>query len=206
MPQKPFVMRVHFYTAQGTGDHTLGSGAHHIEYMGSPTKGELLVDPMASERTTLESAAIHAQYAGEREGSLGYFGNMADRPQAAQQSILQAQGPVWRVIASVGEEDALKMGGALVTKAGWDQAMQPVVAKMITELSLDPQKVQWIAAVHRHQHHEANPHVHLLLWEQGEPSRKTGEWTKKELQAIKREAVSHLYQPERAQLGQAKTT
>ena len=206
MPQKPFVMRVHFYTAQGTGDHTLGSGAHHIEYMGSPTKGELLVDPMASERTTLESAAIHAQYAGEREGSLGYFGNMADRPQAAQQSILQAQGPVWRVIASVGEEDALKMGGALITKAGWDQAMQPVVAKMITELGLDPAKVQWIAAVHRHQHHENNPHVHLLLWEHGEPHRKTGEWNKQELKNIKQQWVSQLYQPERAQLGQAKTT
>ena len=77
---------------------------------------------------------------------------------------------------------------------------------MITELGLDPVKVQWIAAVHRHQHHERNPHVHLLLWEQGEPSRKTGEWTKKELQAIKVKAVSQLYQPERAQLGQAKTT
>ena len=205
MPQKPFVMRVHFYTAQGTGDHTLGSGAHHIEYMGSPMKGELLID-QAGERTTLESAAIHAQYAGEREGSLGYFGNMADRPQEAQQSILKAQGPVWRVIASVGEEDALKMGGALITKAGWDQATQPVVAKMVTELGLDPDKVQWIAAVHRHQHHENNPHVHLLLWEHGEPHRKTGEWNKQELKNIKQQWVSQLYQPERAQLGQAKTT
>ncbi len=209
MPQKPFVMRVHFYTAQGTGTHSLASGAHHAEYMGSKAKAELLIDGLMAEANrsrSLQSAAIHAQYVGEREGSLGYFGNMADRPQAAQQSILQAQGPVWRVIASVGEEDALNMGGALITKAGWDQAMQPVVAKMITELGLDPVKVQWIAAVHRHQHHERNPHVHLLLWEQGEPSRKTGEWTKKELQAIKVKAVSQLYQPERAQLGQAKTT
>ena len=202
MPQKPFVMRVHFYLPGGESLHSLQSGAHHVAYMGSPDKGELLVDT----RTSLESAAIHAKYAGEREGSLGYFGSMADRPQAAQQAILQAQGPVWRVIASVSEEDALKMGGALITKAGWDQAMQPVVAKMTTELGLDPQKVQWIAAVHRHQHHERNPHVHLLLWEQGEPSRKTGEWTKKELQTIRREAVSQLYRPERMQLGQAKTT
>ena len=201
MPQKPFVMRVHFYLPGGESLHSLQSGAHHVAYMGSPDKGELLVDT----RTSLESAAIHAKYAGEREGSLGYFGSMADRPQAAQQAILQAQGPVWRVIASVSEEDALKMGGALITKAGWDQAMQPVVAKMTTELGLDPQKVQWIAAVHRHQHHERNPHVHLLLWEQGEPSRKTGEWTKKELQTIKREAVSQLYRPERMQLGQEKT-
>ena len=184
----------------------MGSAAHHVAYMGSREKDELLVDgPAETNRDTLESAAIHAQYAGEREGSLGYFGNMADHPQEAQQSILKAQGPIWRVIASVGEEDAIAMVGGLLTKAGWDQASQPIVAKMITELGLDPAKVQWIAAVHRHQHHENNPHVHLLLWEAGTPSRKTGEWTKKELQAIKREAVSHLYQPERLQLGQEKT-
>ena len=128
MPQKPFVMRVHFYTAQGTGTHSLASGAHHAEYMGSKAKAELLIDGLMAEANrsrSLQSAAIHAQYVGEREGSLGYFGNMADRPQAAQQSILQAQGPVWRVIASVGEEDALNMGGALITKAGWDQACSP---------------------------------------------------------------------------------
>ena len=202
MPQKPFVLRVHFYTVEGTGTHSLASGAHHAEYMGSPDKGELLVDT----RSSLASAAIHAQYAGEREGSLGYFGPMADHPQEAQQTILHAQGPVWRMIASVGEEDALNMGGALITKAGWETATQPVVAKMITELGLDPPKVQWIAAVHRHQHHENNPHVHLLLWEHGEPSRKTGEWNKKALKAIKQQWVSQLYQPERAQLGQEKTT
>ncbi len=210
MPQKPFIMRVHFYLPGGESLHSLQSGAHHVAYMGSREKDELLVDSPEEtpNRDTLQSAAIHVQYAGEREGSLalGYFGNLADRPQVAQQSILQAQGPVWRIIASVGEEDAIAMGGGLFTKAGWDQASQPVVTKMITELGLDPAKVQWIAAVHRHQHHENNPHVHLLLWEQGEPSRKTGEWTKQELRAIKQAAVSQLYQPERAQLGQAKTT
>ena len=204
MPQKPFIFRLHFYTADGTATHSLGSGAHHVAYMGSADKQELLVED-GPDRSSLESAAIHAQYAGERAGSLGYFGNLADRPQAAQQSILQAQGPVWRIIASVGEEDAIAMGGGLLTKAGWEEGSEPVVAQMIQELRLDPQKVQWIAAVHRHQHHENNPHVHLLLWEAGTPSRKTGEWTKQELQAIKREAVSHLYQPERTQLGQAKT-
>ena len=204
MPQKPFIFRLHFYTGDGTATHSLGSGAHHVAYMGSVDKQELLVED-GPDRSRLESAAIHAQYAGERAGSLGYFGNLADRPQAAQQSILQAQGPVWRIIASVGEEDAIAMGGGLLTKAGWEEGSEPVVAQMIQELRLDPQKVQWIAAVHRHQHQENNPHVHLLLWEAGTPSRKTGEWTKQELQAIKREAVSHLYQPERTQLGQAKT-
>jgi hypothetical protein len=110
MPQQPFVMRVHFYHAQGQGLQGLQSGAHHVSYMGSVDKQELLVED-TPDRSTLESAAIHARYAGEREGNMGYLGSLAADPDAAQKSILQAQGPVWRVIVSVGEADALAMGG-----------------------------------------------------------------------------------------------
>lgn len=202
MPQQPFILRLHFYTAKGQGLKGLDSAAHHVEYMGSCEKDELLVE----DRTSLDSAALHVQYAGERAGSLGYFGSLADRPQAAQKSILQAQGPVWRVIASVGESDAMAMGGALLTKAGWDTATQPVVTQMIHELGLDPAKVQWIAAVHRHQHHENNPHVHLLLWEAGTPSRKKGQWTDQERRAIRRDFMAALYAPEREAIGQEKTS
>ena len=210
MPQKPFIMRVHFYLPAGEGLKSLGSAAHHVEYMGNRDKHELLVDaPLEKvkeegERTTLESAAIHAKYAGEREGSLGYFGSKADDPQGAQKSILKAQGPVWRVIASVGEEDAIAMGGGLLTKAGWEAASQPVVDKMAKELGLDPQKIQWIAAVHRHQKTETNPHVHLLLWEEGEPSRKTAKWSDEERRKVRREWISSLYAPERESIGKEK--
>ncbi len=204
MPQQPFILDMHFYTAKGQNLKGLGSAAHHVSYMGSVEKRELLVEDTA-ERSTLESAAIHAQYAGEREGSLGYFGSLADRPQDAQKSILQAQGPVWRVIASVGEQDAIAMGGGLLTKAGWEATTKPAIAHMIQELKLDPQKVQWIAAIHRHQHHENNPHMHLLFWEEGTPSRTCATWTHKELYAIRKTFASSLYAPERAQLGQEKT-
>ena len=202
MPQQPFVMRVHFYQAQGQGLQGLGSAAHHVFYMGSTKKEELLID---ESRSTLESAAIHAQYAGEREGNMGYLGSLASDPQAAQKSILQAQGPVWRVILSVGEADALAMGGNLTIKAGWEQAANTVVPQMVKQLGLDPAKVQWIAAAHRHQHHENNPHLHLLLWEEGAPSRKTAKWTDKERRAVRKDWVSALYAPERAQLGKEKT-
>jgi hypothetical protein len=203
MPQQPFVMRVHFYHAQGQGLQGLQSGAHHVSYMGSAKKDELLVDDES--RSTLESAAIHARYAGERPGNMmGYLGSLASDPQAAQKSILQAQGPVWRVILSVGEADALAMGGNLTTKAGWEQAANTVVPQMVKQLGLDPDKVQWIAAAHRHQHHENNPHLHLLVWEEGEPSRKTAKWTDKERRAIRKDWVSALYAPERAQLGKEK--
>lgn len=206
MPQQPFVMRLHYYLPSGDKLNSLQSGAHHIEYMGSVEKHELLLggEP-AADRTTLESAAIHAKYAGEREGSMGYFGNAADDPKAAQKSITEAHGPVWRVIASVGEQDALAMGGDLTSKEGWERAAQPVVDKMIAQLGLDPAKVQWIAAAHRHQKVENNPHVHLLFWEAGEPSRKTAKWTDQERRAIRKAWISELYRPERQVLGKEKS-
>jgi hypothetical protein len=201
MPQQPFILRVHFYLPQGTGRRGLGSARHHVDYMGDVDKHELLMD----DRTTLESAAVHAQYAGERPGHLGgYFGSLADDPRAAQQSILAAEGPVWRVIAAVGEADAVAMGGDLTTKAGWERAAHAVVPHMVEQLGLDPAKVRWIAAAHRHQSHENNPHVHLLFWEEGTPSRKTGQWTDAERRAIRRAWVSELYRPERQRVGQAK--
>lgn len=210
MPNQPFVMRLHYYLPGGSKLNSLQSGAHHIEYMGSVAKDELLLNGDAqpepeTDRTTLESAAIHAKYAGERAGSMGYFGSMAGDPKAAQASILAAQGPVWRVIASVGEQDALSMGGDLTTKEGWDRASQPAVEKMIKELGLDPAKVAWIAAAHRHQKHENNPHIHLLIWEEGEPTRKTGEWTDQERRAIRKDWITELYKPERQQLGKEKS-
>lgn len=202
MPQQPFVMRVHFYLANGVEDQSLSSGAHHVAYIGSVEKHELLVD---ADRNTLESAAIHSRYAGERAGSLGYFGPAGADPQAARKGILAAQGPVWRVIASVGEADALNMGGDLTRKAGWEKAANTVVPKMVKQLGLDPAKVRWIAAAHRYQTHERNPHIHLLFWEDGVPTRKTAQWTDAERRAIRRAWITELYRPERERLGRAKT-
>ena len=132
---------------------------------------------------------------------MGYFGSMAHDPKAAEQSILAAKGPVWRVIASVGESDALNMGGDLTTKSGWEKAANIVVPQMIKQLGLDPAKVQWIAAAHRHQKHENNPHIHLLVWEQGEPSRKTAKWSDAERRAVRKQWITELYRPERQRLG-----
>jgi hypothetical protein len=201
MPQQPFILRVHFYLPEGTGRRGLGSAGHHVDYMGDAAKHELLVD---DDRTTVESAAVHAQYAGERAGTMGYMGDMAHDPQAAQASIRAAQGPVWRVIASVGEADALAMGGELTTKAGWERAAQAVMPIMIQQLGLDPAKVRWIAAAHRYQTHEHNPHIHLLFWEEGSPTRKTAQWSDADRRAIRRAWVSELYRPEREQVGQVK--
>lgn len=199
MPQQPMVLRVHFYHDAGQRKQSLTSATHHVEYMGSAAKDELLID---EDQTRLESAAIHARYAGERAGSLGYFGTVA--ASEAQAQIRVATGPVWRVILSVGEADALAMGGALTTKAGWSAAVQKAVPEMLRRLGLDPSQTEWIAAVHRHQRQEANPHIHLLFWERGGPTRRTMKWSAKELRDIRRAWAKELYGPELASIGRAK--
>lgn len=202
MPQQPMVLRVHFYHGSGQQTQSLMSAVHHVAYIGSVEKHELLVD--LADRTTLESAALHARYAGERKGSLGYFGNVDET--RAQTHIASAQGTVWRLILSVGEADALAMGGGLTTKAGWSAAAQKAVPAMMHRLGLDPGKVEWIAAVHRHQKQEHNPHIHLLFWEPGNPTRQTMKWSARELHDVRRAWAKELYAPELAALGQAKTT
>lgn len=208
MPQQPMVMRVHFYLPGGEGRRGLKSAAHHVKYIGDRKKHELLIrdpDERAIRTTTLGSAAHHVSYA-EHEGTMGYLGPMANDPKAAQQEILAARGPVWRVIVSVGEADALSMGGALTTREGWEQAANAVVPDTIRRLGLDPDRVHWIAAAHRWQARGGrNPHIHLLLWQTGEPARQIGKWSDKERRAIRRTWASVLYVPERERAGAEKT-
>ena len=173
MPQQPFVMRVHFYLSLGHGEESLQSAVRHVRYMGWRKKAEVL-------RGSDES---------------GYFGSLAYCLETVSQSILRAKGPVWRVIASVGEQDAIAMGGGLLTKAGWEQVVGTMVPRMVRRLMLDPMKVQWIAVAHRYQQQAHNPHVHCLLWEEGVPSRKTGMWADTERRRTRQDWMAILYAP-----------
>lgn len=206
MASRPLVMRVHFYLPDGQGRKSLQSAAHHAAYIVDPEKHELLVGRDAAAHH--EAAAHHVAYASGAEGHEGViaaFGHPPD-PHAAERDILRARGPVWRVIVSMPEEDAAAMGGALFTRAGWEAATRPMVERITKELHLDPAKVRWFAAAHRDQAGgEHNPHVHLLLWEAGAPTRRVGQWTDRERRAVRQAWTQILYAPEWAALGQTKT-
>ena len=201
MPRQPMILRTHFYHAKGQGQQSLASGAHHASYIADPNKAELLVD----DRTSLESAAIHAQYADERHGSMGSFGSVSTA-QAQREIRRHTQAPVWRFIVSVGEQDALAMPNGLTTKAGWETATRAVLPVLIRSMGLDPSKVQWNAAAHRRQHRgENNPHIHLLVWERGTPSRRTGALTPDAIAKVRRAFAQVLYRPELERVSAAKT-
>lgn len=201
MPHQPLIIDHHFYHARGKGKNSLASGVAHADYIANKKKAELLLD----DRTTLGSAAIHAKYADEREGSLGSFGTVSTK-EAQRQIARHTQSPVYRLIIAVGEQDALSMDNGLTTRAGWEAAAWKAMPNALRAMGLDPSRVEWNAAAHRRQHGgQANPHIHLLIWERGTPSRKKGVLNETERRAIQKEWAKVLYQPELERIARQKT-
>ena len=205
MPVQPMIMKMKFYLPGATGKNSLAQAARHADYIVKEDKNEVMMPA----RDTLESAAIHAKYAGERHGNLGgLFGPDPDHPPdvaEVQKTMRHSKGPIWLAIVTVGESDALSMGGSLTTQEGWVEAARKVMPDVAKHMGLDPANLNWSAAAHRWQHGgERNPHIHLQFWER-EPTRVVAKLTAKERKAVRQTWVKTLYAPEFARLGQEKS-
>lgn len=201
MALRPLVVKLHFYHPQGQGKATMAGATAHLKYMGAPKKEELVREHEVLREAGVEEALIHARYMGERPGSEGYFGPDSSKPpdvHEMQSAIASHNGPIWRLIVSVAEDDALAMGGDLMHRKAWEDAVRSSIPKMAHEMGL--KNVRWTAAMHRK---EGHPHIHLLLWE-NEPKRQRGKLSSHELTSSKRAWVSALYGPERERLGREK--
>ncbi|NMP24355.1 MobP3 family relaxase [Sulfobacillus harzensis] len=201
MALRPFVIKTAFYLP---GQQGFGKGMHgalaHLDYMGDPNRHK-----KPDEELLMGSAAIHAKYMTERPGVSGYFGpDPRELPdvKAVQATITDHQGPVWRAFISVTEDDAKTLGGALMTREGWEQAARAQLPKTFEQMGLDPANVDWIASVHKK---EGHPHLHLLFWER-DITREKGKWSDQERRAIRRGWIQELYGPERDRLGAEKST
>lgn len=197
MALRPMVVKAHFYLPGGTGQQSLLSATKHLDYIGNPKKEELVLDAR-------ESAAIHAQYMVERPGAAGYFGNDSENrpdPQQLAEEIRDHQGPIWRMIVSVQEDDARILGGELLDRPAWEAACRHVIPEMLHKLGLDPDNTTWTAAMHRK---EGHPHIHLMFWE-NTVQRGRGKWTSQERSGIRQLWTRELYGPERARLNAEKT-
>jgi hypothetical protein len=194
---RPIYVGNHFYLPGGVGSQSLQSATAHLAYMGNPQKEELVTEAM-------ESAALHAKYMGERPGSAGYFGpdrQQRPDPEGLGEELRQHAGPVWRLIVSVTETDAVALGGALLTRPAWEAAVRRTMPRIAESMGLDPRNLRWAAAMHKKAGH---PHVHLLFWEVPS-SRIVGKWTAQELARSRQLWAQELYGPERHRLSQEKT-
>ena len=209
---RPLVALHHIYLPGKGGRRSLHSAVAHAKYMGNPKKEELVRDDEAVREQGLDEAAVHARYAAHRPGSTGMFGpdpnTLVDEAQVLQ-AIRSHQGPVWRVIVTVHEDDVRAMGGQLYHRAAWEHALRTVLPKMADEMGIPASKLRWAAAMHRKVGPEVvaagktpTCHVHILLWSE-DPEK--GYLNRKGIDAMRRAWTSELYAPAREALGKEKS-
>ncbi len=198
---RPVILRVHIYTPQGKGRHSLAAAVAHSTYMRSPRKEELVQRDESDRDRGLDEAQIHARYMAERPGSEGLFGptgQVLDGP-AIDRELATHQGPVWRLVVSVHEDDVRAMGGALLRRPAWEDAARAAIPRMAEEMGIPLDQLRWSAAMHRK---EGHPHIHVLLWS-ADPSK--GFLNKQGLDQSRRAWAHELYAPERDRLGREKS-
>lgn len=184
----PFVCKVYFYKANRLNRQ---KNAAHVRYIGTRP---------GVEQETPDTPAGHARYAHERPGSHGLFG--PDGPvnlKKIQQELNQHQGLVWRVVLSLEEADAIRLG--LIRRAAWEQAIRAAIPEAAAKMGIGETNLRWVAAFHAEKGH---PHVHLLIWEK-KPWRIKGILTPYERQEFRKTWIKHLYGEERIRLLQEKT-
>ncbi len=196
MALRPLYMGLHFYLPQGTTSASHAGAVAHARYMVNPKKEELVRSP---------DPGIHARYMAERPGSAGLFGpDPEQEPDLSQMvNIIQHhEGPVWRLIVSVTEEDARTLAewssDSLLQRQSWEQACRLVMPQIAAELALTD--LDWAAAMHRK---EGHPHIHLLFWESN-PRRAVGQVSAGERRQMRRLWMRELYRPIRAPLQEEK--
>ncbi len=195
MALRPLIVKLHFYLP--TAKDKISTLAH-LEYMGNPSKEELIRAGESPDRD--DNAVIHAAYIAGRPGSTGYFGpneHNLPNPDAIAEGLRRHQCPVWRAIVSVTEADARAMGGQLLFRPAWEDAAREALPRMADKLGIKRDNLQWVAAMHRK---EGHPHLHLLFWETT-AERTRGVLADGERRDVRRLWVQSLYRPERDRLG-----
>ena len=198
---RPIVLRVHIYQPGGRGRHSMAAAVAHSKYLRNPRKEELVRQDESNRDRGLEEAAIHRRYMEERQGSEGLFGPVGavlDGPTIDRELAIH-RGPVWRLIVSVAEDDVRQMGGRLLHRPAWEDAIRAALPKMAEEIGIPQADLRWAAAMHRK---EGHPHVHILMWSV-DPTK--GFLSKKGLDAARRAWAHELYAPERDRLGREKS-
>ncbi len=129
------------------------------------------------------------KYASDRPGSTGLFdkNGVADLSQYAKDINLR-QGPCWSIVLSLREDDAAELGYTDKTK--WQDLIRQSMPQIIHDINIASDKAQWVAAYHQK---EGHPHVHIVAWESGKPTRRAGRLTKTEMHNIKRTFFGRIY-------------
>jgi len=185
----PFVMKLKFYLPNNENQQKNVANLRYITRSGAIDQGE--IEP---------EEVIHAQYMGERPGSLGLFGpNGPADMELTKDALRQHEGIVWRMIVSLREDEAVRINH--IDRAKWEESLQNSFEEMGEKLGIPQSNVRWVAAYHPEPGH---PHCHCIFWD-AEANRKTGRFSRGEYKDVKKALVKNIYSQERDRLLLEKT-
>jgi hypothetical protein len=206
MSKSVVIVNVAYYQP---GTKKMGSNYNHIRYIATKPeadRGDAGSFRVGDEDYPIErgTAAGHVKYASERPGSSGLFGPEGEPVpnwQEVGSKLARHNLPVWRVIVSLRQDDAERLG--LVEREKWQASIENGVNNAIKAMHLDPDHARWVAAFHRK---EGHPHCHVVIWEEEHgAARRQGYLEPGERKGVFRSFAREVFREERDRLTAEKT-
>lgn len=200
----PFVLKIRFYDPSMNSSNPAKNAAH-IHYIGFRQGVDKGFDFEPEKKNHYEldpdSPAAHLEYAHKRPRSHGLFWGeeQVPNPRELQNELMKHEGIVWRMILSLKEVDAIRLG--MTTRESWEIAMRASVADAANKMGIPDSNLRWAAAFHDEPGH---PHVHLVMWEKV-PQRKIGKLSRGEYREVKKEYMREIYADERMRMNAEKS-
>jgi hypothetical protein len=206
MSKSVVIVNVAYYQP---GTKKMGSNYNHIRYIATKPeadRGDAGAYRVGDEDYLVErgTAAGHVKYAAERPGSSGLFGQDGEPvPDWLEvgSKLARHNLPVWRVIVSLRQDDAERLG--LAEREKWQAAIENGVNNALKAMHLDPDHTRWVAAFHRK---EGHPHCHVVIWEEEHgAARRQGYLEPGERKGVFRSFAREVFREERDRLTAEKT-
>ncbi|WP_406676414.1 MobP3 family relaxase [Moorella sp. ACPs] len=206
MSKSVVIVNVAYYQP---GTKKMACNYNHIRYIATKPEADR-GDPEAYRvgdedfPVELGTAAGHVKYAAERPGSSGLFGPEGEPVPNWKEigsKLARHNLPVWRVIVSLRQDDAERLG--LVEREKWQASIENGVNNAFKAMHLDPDHARWVAAFHRK---EGHPHCHVVIWEEEHgAARRQGYLEPGERKGVFRSFAREVFREERDRLTAEKT-
>lgn len=192
----PFFFKLRYYEPNAKNQ---AKNVAHIKYI-SRRSGVDLGEPKLEEEA---GAVEHLKYMNERPRSHGLFGPDEGEVDlnVALAEVAKNEGFAWRIIVSLKEDDAIRMG--FTERAAWEKMLRASMSEVVGKMGIRETNLKWYGAFHQEKGH---PHCHIIFWEKV-PERKS--WTPKqsakEIREMRKVFIQHVYADERKRLGVEKS-
>ncbi len=200
--QAPFICNIEFTAPsrfQKENEKIVQRNVNHIQYIATREGVEVEKETQQVKALVKDEDELdlekYLNYISDRPGSHGLF-SQNDNPnlKAIKEELAEHRGVVWRVVLSLTENDAKKLGYS--NREAWETALRATVPEAMSKMRIGETNLRWVAAFHNEKDH---PHVHLVCWE-NKPKRRRGRLSPHELTNVKKVFHNIVFAEERKNL------